>query len=87
MEDIAIIYPWVIVHQPKSRSETILAGPPDATERHFAIIAADLIRHIGRAYQMDEKDVLKLVQEEMDNPTSAALGVPLHHHSLGGDDG
>ena len=76
MEDFAIIRPWVIVHQPKNRSETILAGPPDANERHFALIAADLIRHIARAYQLDEADVMRFVQEEMDNPTSATLGVP-----------
>lgn len=66
-----ITRPWVIVHAPEGKRETefetILAAPPDiATWQHFALIAADLIRHTARAFGKDPAEVLAMVNREME---------------------
>ena len=65
--------PWIIMHQPDGpggNMQCILAGPPDAGHGQFAIAIADLIRHVARAKEVDEADVLAVVQREIDSPTS-----------------
>lgn len=72
-EAIPIINPWVIVHQPGglgSPIETILGEPPNANHKQYGLLIADLIRHVAKAYDIDEANVFEWVQKEMDNPTS-----------------
>jgi hypothetical protein len=72
-QQIPIINPWLIVHQPNGKGgsmETILAGPADGSHEKFGLVIADVIRHVANAYGVDEADVLEWVHREMDNPTT-----------------
>lgn len=75
MAEISIERPWVIAHQlPSNKLEVILSGPEDATVGAFSIVAADIIRHIARHFDVDEHDVLRWVDREIANPTSNITG-------------
>ena len=67
-----ITHPWVIIHQENGTGPllTILSGPSGATMNHFALCAADLIRHIAKSYGERESNVLELVLQEIKNPTT-----------------
>lgn len=72
MNQVPITHPWAIVHQ-RSWSgplETMLGGPTSATHREFALVAADLIRHIAKFKSVAESEVLALVSAELNAPTS-----------------
>lgn len=69
--------PYVIVHKPlraMGKVETVLAGPPDVKMEHFALAIADAIRHVAKWARCDELDVLRRVQEELDEPTTEIMG-------------
>lgn len=68
---IPIQRPWIILHEtPDEKLECILAGRQGAGPRAFAMGAADIIRHIAKAFGMDEADVHRMVRDELENPTT-----------------
>jgi hypothetical protein len=69
-----ITHPWVIVHQPGGTGPlvTVLAGPDNAPLEAFAMIAADLVKHISNATGAANEEVMRLVLDELQRPTSSA---------------
>ena len=67
-----ITHPWVIIHQENGVGpmHTILAGPESATMSQFALLAADLIRHIALSSGHTESEVTDLVMKEIGKPTT-----------------
>lgn len=44
--------------------------PGDYDHKHYGLIICDLVRHISKAFKVDEDEVWKWVDKERDNPTS-----------------
>ena len=74
---IPIVDPWIIVHQPEDKLETILAGPPDTNYERFGIVIADVIRHVANRFNVEEADVMNWVNREIDDPTTELTGSKL----------
>ena len=63
--------PWIIVHEmPDRKMQTLLAGPPGASYEQFSLAIADIIRHVARAFNVDEADVLHWAEREIHSPTT-----------------
>lgn len=72
-----IKWPWLIVHQPAGPGtalETMLAGEPGVQYQDFSLLIADTVRHVAKAFNVDEHDVMRLVEKELANPTTPLLG-------------
>mgnify|MGYP001559612741 CR=1 FL=1 len=71
-EKMKITHPWVVIHQENGNGPilTMLSGPKGATVNHFALCAADLIRHIAVSYEVSSESVTELVMKEIQNPTT-----------------
>ena len=77
MSDKQIINPWIIVHQPggeKTGLVTILAGRPKADFREFALVIADVVGHVSKAFNQPPEVVLEWVQREIERPTTELGG-------------
>lgn len=80
MADLKIIRPWIIVHEPEEdgKTVTIISGPKDVTHCHYGIVIADIVRHVARAFEVDEEHVWEWARKEMDRPTAKLTSGKLH---------
>lgn len=80
-EELKIINPWVIVHQPEGEGGsllTILVGAPGSNHVHFGIVIADIARHVAGHYGVPIEDVMAVAEREIDDPTSDSQ--PIFRH-------
>ena len=71
-----VTHPWIIMEQPGGTGDvvTTLEGAPGSSTPEFALLAADLIRHIARRYYVKPETVLALIQTELKAPTTKIEG-------------
>lgn len=69
--------PWIIMHQVEDKVECVLLNPSDKPDpenligfEKYALLACDLIRHIARAFGVEEEDVWDWVERERYHPTT-----------------
>lgn len=65
--------PYVVMFKPEGVDRIIThiyMGDPNVGVREFGTLAADLVRHVAKAFEVDEEDVWKVVDQERVYPTS-----------------
>jgi hypothetical protein len=73
---IEIADPLIIMFNEERNMICRLHIPDDYTHETYGIIICDLVRHIAKAFKVDEDAVWAWVDAERDNPTS-----PINEHS------
>jgi hypothetical protein len=63
--------PLIIAFENDGKIQTHLY-PGDRGYKEYAILIADLVRHVANAFKVRENDVWEWVEKERDNPTSPA---------------
>ena len=58
----------------KVRTTLDTCGNPKMDYRHFAILTCDLVRHIAKAFQVEENLVWHWVERERQKPTTSVTG-------------
>jgi hypothetical protein len=67
--------PWIIANETlEGKLQIALVGPEGAEVEDFAIVAADIIKHVARCFNRQEEEVLTLIRRELDEPTSGIAG-------------
>ena len=55
-----------------------ITRPPDSSYQGYGILLADCIRHVARAFDVGEDEVIDWVNKELRNPTGAIEGGSVH---------
>lgn len=76
MSDATIInQPWIIVYQADDGKMITGLHPPESADyEQYGLLIADVIRHVARMYDVDEFDVFRWVEKEIDKPTTKIEG-------------
>jgi hypothetical protein len=62
--------PLLIAFEQEGHLTVHMFPQPDHTHEHYALLIADLVRHVSRAFKVDEEDVWHWVEKERNNPTT-----------------
>lgn len=73
-ETMEIKEPLVMMFNTEDGMQCRLHLSPIDTYEHYALCAADLIRHIARCFNVEIDDVRAWVDKELDNPTTPITG-------------
>lgn len=68
-ETILIEDPLIVVYRQGEEVTTTIHHDPDDDYELYAMIAADLIKHIANAFEVDNDDVMDMVKSEFYRPT------------------
>lgn len=70
-QDIRIESPLCVMFRNESGSISCHIHPADGmTHQEYGLLICDLVRHVARAYRVDEEDVWEWVEKERDHPTT-----------------
>ena len=72
--------PLLIVCKDKAigKCVTTITRPPDSSYQSYGLLIADCIRHVARAFNVGEDQVIDWVNKELRNPTGAIEGGSVH---------
>lgn len=59
---------------PEGKTITLIQSPAGYNSGHYALIIADLVRHVARAFRVPEQEVWKIVDLERNRPTTDLHG-------------
>lgn len=69
-EPIMITDPLLIVFRGPDRTVQTRIHSSDMDHRAYGLLIADLVRHVARAFKVDDEDVWEWVEKERDHPTT-----------------
>ena len=70
MGNMKIDKPILIVFKNEDENIQTHLFPKDRPYTHYGILIADIVRHVAKAYKVDENDVWEWVDKERYKPTS-----------------
>lgn len=65
--------PLLIMFQDDGASPNVICHihqPKDWTHKHYGLVICDAVRHVAKAFKVDEDDVWKWVEKERYHPTT-----------------
>ncbi len=71
MPEMRLENPLVVMFLNETGAVTTHIHPAHGySHKHYGLIICDLVRHVARAYHVDEDDVWEWVEKERDRPTT-----------------
>ncbi len=72
--------PLLIVCEDKSSRKcvTTVTMPPGSSYQTYGLLIADIIRHVARAFNVGEDEVIDWVNKELRHPTTPIEGGSVH---------
>ena len=61
----------IIFEAPDGKVVTRIHVPEGYTYEHYGMIVCDFVRHVARAFNVDEQEVWEWVDKERANPTTS----------------
>lgn len=62
--------PLLIMFEQDGHLTCHLYPQPDHTHEHYALMIADLVQHVARAFKVDDEDVWEWIDKERKRPTT-----------------
>jgi hypothetical protein len=70
-KSISIRNPLVIMFEDEGRVICRIHPSKTTSHREYGMLVCDLVRHVARAFEVDEEDVWEWVDKERRRPTTA----------------
>ncbi len=69
---IPVVNPYLIIYKDGLNRNVCRIHPPaGSTHEHYGMLICDIVRHVSRAFEVNEEAVWEWVERERRNPTTA----------------